>query len=381
MSESKYRYLTAELREDIRKGLYAAGRAFPSEAQLVRRFAVSRQTVQSALRELERAGYIVRSQGRGTRVVFGRGRRLGLIPCVPCSEFFAPVAARLSQRCQDAGSALLLATAAPDADALRDPAAYARRVERIAHDFVDQKVAGVLFQPIAFLPDAAQVNAHILSVFDAARIPVVLLDYDIVPAPERSAYDVVGIDNVEAGAALAAHLVERGARNVHVLMRPNCSNAVRNRMRGVALGLQLAGRPWDERHVLASEPDDIHVVRAHLARGPRPDAVVCGYDGMALAFEKTLNRLGLTVPDDLLLAGVDDREFAQALGLTTVHQPLEDIADAAFDRLKRRIEHPDLPAQAIYLSAPIVVRQSTKRISRKGKRTWCAKESLAELVE
>lgn len=346
------------------------GCAFPSEAQLVRRFSVSRQTVQTALRELEGAGYIVRSQGKGTRVVFGRGRRLGLIPCVPCSEFFAPVAARLSQRCQDDGSALLLATAAPDADALRDPVAYARRVEQIAHDFVDQRVAGVLFQPIAFLPDAAQVNARILSVFDAARIPVVLLDYDIVPAPARSAYDVVGIDNVEAGAALAAHLVAQGAKNVHFLMRPNCSNAVRNRMRGVALGLWLAGRSWDDGHVLQCEADDLAAVRAHVARrGSRPDAVVCGYDAMALAFEKTLNRLGLTVPDDLLLAGVDDREFAQALGLTTVHQPLEDIADAAFDRLKRRIEHPDLPAQAIYLSAPIVVRQSTKRISRKGKRT------------
>lgn len=371
MHESKYRHLTVELREDIRKGLYATGRAFPSEAQLVRRFAVSRQTVQSALRELERTGYIVRSQGRGTRVVFGRGRRLGLIPCVPCSEFFAPVAARLSQRCQDAGNALLLATAAPDADAIRDPVVFARRVERIARDFVEQKVAGVLFQPIAFLPDAAQVNARILSIFDASRIPVVLLDYDILPAPARSGYDVVGIDNVEAGAVLAAHLVAQGARNVHFLMRPYCSNAVRNRMRGVALGMRLAGQTWDDRCVLASEADDFAAIRAHFARGPSPDAVVCGYDAMALAFEKTLNRLGLSVPGNVMLAGIDDREFAQALRLTTVHQPLTEIADAAFDRLQRRIERPDLPAQSIFLSAPLVVRASTQRMSktRKGKQT------------
>lgn len=369
MSESKYRCLADELRADIRGGRYADGCAFPSEAQLVRRFSVSRQTVQTALRELERAGYIARSQGRSTRVVFGRGQRLGLIPCVPCSEFFAPVAARLSQRCQETGNALLLATAAPEADALRDPVAYARRVEQIAHDFVAQKVAGVFFQPIAFLPDAAQVNACILSIFDAARVPVVLLDYDIVPAPARSAYDVVGIDNVEAGVALANHLVAQGAKNVHVLLRPNCSNAVRNRMRGVVLGLRLAGRAWSERHVLRCEADDLAAVRAHVARRPSPDAVVCGYDAMALIFEKTLKRLGMSVPDDVLLAGVDDRAFAQAQGLTTVHQPLEDIADAAFNRLKCRIERPNLPAQAIYLTAPLAVRQSTARISRKGKRT------------
>ena len=41
-----------------------------------------------------------------------------------------------------------------------------------------------------------------------ARIPVVLLDCDIFPFPDRSEYDVVGVNDVEAGAKIARHLVD-----------------------------------------------------------------------------------------------------------------------------------------------------------------------------
>ena len=49
-----------------------------------------------------------------------------------------------------------------------------------------------------------------LSHFDKYEIPVLLLDYDIVPSPERSTYDLVGIDNIAAGLSIGRFLVRKG---------------------------------------------------------------------------------------------------------------------------------------------------------------------------
>ena len=64
----KHAILHDELTRDIRSGRYAVGAALPSETALVRRFGVSRITVQRALRDLERDGLIRKIQRKGAYV-------------------------------------------------------------------------------------------------------------------------------------------------------------------------------------------------------------------------------------------------------------------------------------------------------------------------
>ena len=56
------------------------------------------------------------------------------------------------------------------------------------------------------------------------------------------------------------------------------------------------------------------------------------------------------------LAGFDDVTVAGAHNLTTVHQPLDAIAEAALQTLVSRIKAPDLPPRTILLEAELVVR-------------------------
>lgn len=67
----KYARVVLELRRRIEEGEFAPGQALPSEAQLVREFAVGRTTVVRALELLKKDGWITREHGRGT---FVRGR-------------------------------------------------------------------------------------------------------------------------------------------------------------------------------------------------------------------------------------------------------------------------------------------------------------------
>ena len=188
-------------------------------------------------------------------------------------------------------------------------------------------------------------------------------------APERSKYDLVGIDNHSAGFRLANHLLAQGARRIDFLMRPNCSYSVHRRFDGVCTAVFHHGRAEVRR--IVADPGDAEKLRG-LFRRRRPDAVICGNDATAALFKQTAESLSLRVPDDLLLAGFDDVSIASLLSppLTTIRQPCREIGEAAFMALVGRINDPSLTVREIYLDAPLVVRRSTERagIVRREKR-------------
>ena len=68
-SAPPYRRIATELRADIEQGRYQTGQQLPTQQSLVRRFDVSRATVQRALEDLRQEGYIDSQQGRGSYVL------------------------------------------------------------------------------------------------------------------------------------------------------------------------------------------------------------------------------------------------------------------------------------------------------------------------
>ena len=96
-------------------------------------------------------------------------------------------------------------------------------------------------------------------------------------------------------------------------------------------------------------------------RGLRPDAIACGNDREAAVLVSTLRSLGLRIPRDVAVAGFDDSVSAQVSSpaLTTVHQPVEQIAEAAFGFLMDRIRGKVQTARSLALTAPLIRRGST----------------------
>ena len=82
-NDVKYRVLVDTLKSAILNGRYDLDRPFPSERMLIRKYGHSRITVQHALRELERLGFISRQQGRGTFVTRRAEHCTGCGRCSP----------------------------------------------------------------------------------------------------------------------------------------------------------------------------------------------------------------------------------------------------------------------------------------------------------
>ena len=314
--------------------------------------------------ELEKQGLVSRKQGRGTFVTNNAtSRKIGLIvPGVASTDFFLPIMREINRLSRENDYTLLFAEVfSTDRDE------RIHQVRELAAEFVKKRVAGVIFEPLAE-PGGLEPNEHILRVFRRARIPVVLLDCDIVPFPRRSEHDVVGVNDVEAGAKIAQHLISAGAKKIHFLISKVCPTTFLNRLYGAEAELVRAGL-FKKGNVLYAEAGDVVALKRHIRRHGKPDAFVCSNDARAAEFKQTLEKAGLSVPKDVLLTGFADMPIASLMTppLTTIHQSREELGAAAFRRMVERIANPDLPPNEILLPAPLVARTSTER-SCKGRR-------------
>lgn len=356
--DSKSGVVYRKVREVILSGRYSPESAFPSETALSRRYGVSRSLVKIVMGELERNGLIERIQGRGTFVTKNAvARKIGLIvPGVACSDFFQPIISEINRLAHGAGYSLRFAEIYSASHEER-----ILQVRELAAEFIKQRFAGVIYEPMAGA-DGKLVNDCILSLFAKKKIPVVLIDCDVVPFPLRSEYDVVGVNDIEAGARLAEHLLSVGARKIHFLVGSLFPTTFANRLWGAQAALRHAGVSAVRNEILYAEADDLAALKRHLRRG-RPDAFICWNDTIAATFCQTLAKAGLRVPDDILLTGFADLPIARLTTpqLTTIRQSRDGMGRIAFERLLERIADPSLPAQDVYLPTPLVVRASTTR--------------------
>ncbi|MBQ2630564.1 MAG: GntR family transcriptional regulator [Kiritimatiellae bacterium] len=354
-NETKYGAIYESLKADIVGG-YRTGR-LPSEAMLVRRFGCSRITVVRALRELCASGLAVRQKGRGTFVAEGARGRVGPIGVViPISrgEMFPPLCQAITKQAQQDHRSVCLADLM--AGTSGDMLAVAKRV---MGDFLLQKVAGVVFQLADGVPEAARMNKAALDMLSAANMPVVLVDCDVERHPRRSGYDVIGSDDFDAGYRMARHMAERGARRIAYLMPRFGNSSFQDRGRGIMAATGELGA-----HGIAKEGvfESVAAVR-RFVRSFKPDAIVCGNDRLAATLMPSLAEMGVRIPEDLLLGGFDDVNFARLVtpGLTTMHRPCHEIGEVAYKMLLERIANPGLRPRHIRLSAYLVERDSTRR--------------------
>lgn len=351
-----YLDIAKALRDEIRAGVYGSNDPFPSLTKIMRRFGVSRPSAVRCIAELKRCGLVVARKGAGTFVA-NKNRAIGLaIPGTADSEFFSAIMDGIVMNCRNCGVDLVAGDMFPVDRRLR-----ATQAERLARHFVATRVSGVIMQPVGFAENANEVNRAISDILRQARIPVVLVDYDIVPPPARSLYDLVAIDNFSAGRRLAAHLLAAGAKRVCCLLRSLCAESVHTRFAGVDAEV-FRSRKGRHAGIMVAEPDDEKAIAACLDKF-KPDAIVCSNDIAAAKLEITLAMLGVKVPTDILVAGFDDVRVASTANppLTTIRQPCQEIANMAFKTLLERMSNPNLPAREILLDTSLVVRESTVR--------------------
>ncbi|EEX12308.1 transcriptional regulator [Citreicella sp. SE45] len=194
-------------------------------------------------------------------------------------------------------------------------------------------------QVLGYRADAAIVtSAHMSSELvrrcREANLPVVLLNR-VQPDSRMTA---VTCDNHAGGRLIAARFLASGRQRIgHMTGVPDTSTHI-ERSRGFLDRLAEADRaPVVSACGGFSYAGAMEAAADMLDGGPRPDAVFCENDVMALALIDAARARGLRVPEDLAVIGFDDIPMAgwQSYRLTTVRQPIRRMVAEALTLIEQ----------------------------------------------
>jgi DNA-binding LacI/PurR family transcriptional regulator len=248
--------------------------------------------------------------------------------------------------------ALLWGQADPDAGALEEQA------WQLCRQYLSRRVSGVFFAPLELTPHKDETNLGIIERLERQGIPTILLDRCVLPYPDRSAHDLVGIDNRRAGYVVTRHFLNMGCRRILFAAYAGSASTVAARIAGYREALFAAAAPVDNRLVVMLEGGDDEILES--LQPARPEAIVCANDRTAGRLMQLLLKAGYRIPEDIRIAGIDDVAYASLLPvpLTTVRQPCREIGVAAITAMLERIAHPEMPARDILLDSRLIVRES-----------------------
>lgn len=350
MALPKHVQIFQQLHQAINRGDFKHGDRLPSEIALARRFGTSRPTVAQALRELARLNLLERHKGAGSFVRSSppSAGTFGLLADgLGATEIMEPLSSEIARAAQAAGWNVVMG-----------PAVAERSPDVIAREWVERGVRGVFFAPIEHHPVRAALNRAIAERLRHYGVAVVLLDRDVGEFPERSAHDLVAIDDFFAGFDLVSHLVERGARSIAFVARREFPATTDLRLAG---GRAAAARGDGIRfEFVVGSPAEVDWVKKVLQQ-TKADALVASNDATAAVLLQTSQSLGWRVPEELKVAGFDDVRYAKLLSpsLTTMRQPCRDLGMAAVESMLGRLRQPQMPARRVLLRAELIVRSST----------------------
>ena len=194
-------------------------------------------------------------------------------------------------------------------------------------------------------------------------IPLVVVDPTGEPLHDTPS---VGATNWSGGLTATRHLLELGHRRIGVIAGPENLLCSRARLDGYRAAMDAAGVEVDPdliRHGNFFVNEAIQEGLVLLRRSPetRPTAIFALNDQQAVGVYLAARELGLHIPDDLSVVGFDDIPTARWASppLTTVKQPLVQMAVAAAQLVLRLAagEHPT--ETRIELATSLVVRSST----------------------
>ncbi|WP_188197172.1 LacI family DNA-binding transcriptional regulator [Nonomuraea sp. SYSU D8015] len=193
------------------------------------------------------------------------------------------------------------------------------------------------------------------------EIPIVMLDPSGDPGPGVPS---IGAGNWSGGLSATRHLLDLGHRRIAIITGPGWALSSRARLDGYRAALDLAGVPADPELICRGD----FLIEGGLAQAHRllrlpdpPTAIFACNDGQAIGVYRAAYELGLRIPDDLSVVGFDDLPPTQwaVPPLTTIRQPLTEMAAAAAAMLVKLAQGEPLQQYRVELGTELIIRGST----------------------
>ena len=308
----------------------------------------TRERVLARIKELDyRPNLAARS------LVTGRTYLVGLVVPDLLHPFFAEIAKSLSEVLRNSGYYLIVSSSDEDPD------------------LEEQEINHLLARRLDTLIVAScRSTVDVLFRIEKQSTPYVLIDRNF---PGLSP-NFVGVDDEAVGRIATQHLIDIGCKKIAHIRGPETSPGVR-RLDGYRRALAQNGlRPVDE-YIIAEPKGDVEsrqrgqdAMRELLKLNPRPDAVFCFNDPLAMGAMNYALDKGLRIPEDIAIIGCGNLHYDDSLRvpLSSIDQHSRRIGEEAA-RLTLRILNSKTPPkpETVILPPELIARRSTgRRISK-----------------
>ena len=272
----------------------------------------------------------------------GRTRLIGLVSNNFHNPIFLEVFDLFTRGLQERGLRPLLVNLSDETD----PATSVRMLRQYSVD-------GVVVASSTLTPAFSQA-------FRDAGMPVVHSFGRFSSTPQ---VHVVGIDNVESGRIAARELVARGYRRIGFLGGPESATSTQDRLEGFESELgKTAGVTFtysfaDSYSFIAGRAEMLR-----LLEGETAEAYFCGDDVLSIGALSAVQDVGLSVPDDVGILGLNDMEMAgwENISLTTIQQPVHQIISSSIELVVAMLDDPNRCPEARLFPSTLVERRTLK---------------------
>ena len=226
-------------------------------------------------------------------------------------------------------------------------------VPELMEDTVERRPKAVL--SVAQLSDAEREQLA------ASGIPFVVFD-PISELPENVPF--VGATHWRGGQTATRHLIDLGHRRIAMISGPAGQLCFDARTAGYLFAMTAARLPVDPALMIEAQPgkEAGHAAACRLlSLADPPTAVFASNDLQAIGVYQAVREAGLRVPDDVSVVGFDDLPVAAWVDppLTTIHQPLTQMAAAATELALALGRGEETPQIGVELATTLTVREST----------------------
>jgi GntR family transcriptional regulator of arabinose operon len=360
----KYQAIVDWAKQYLREKSFASGDKFLSEAELCELHGASRQTVRQALAVLERQNVIWRKRGSGTFVQSPRHYNVkqtltvGVVTTYFSDYIFPDIVTGIERELTKNNVAMQLITTHnhtfDEANALQS--------------LILQDIDGLIVEPSkSALPNP---NVALYDEIKSRNVPLVFFNARY----PWSNLPLVAIDDAEAGRVTTEYLLSLGHEEIYGFF---VFDDIQGHLRykGFTEALISHGIHLAEERALWYSTRDTDIFFSELAARvksvlEKATAIVCYNDKLAVSMLDVCKKMGVRVPEDISIVGIDDSNLASIceVPLTTVVHPKQALGKKTAEMVLSMIRGVELSIDDYLYRPKLVIRDSTARPSDKTSR-------------
>ncbi|GER67528.1 GntR family transcriptional regulator [Weizmannia acidilactici] len=318
----KYERIKQDIREKILSEEYKVNEKLPTESELMEIYHVSRFTVRHAIDELEKENFIYRIQGGGIFVddwkdkpkSVIKDKTIGLITTHIADYIFPNIITGIDNYISNYGYSILIA------NTQNNP----KKERKSLTNLLSNKLSGLIIEPTKSALN--NVNKSIYDNIKSMGIPMLFINavYDDVDIP------YLIMDDVRTGEMITNYLISLGHKQIVGIFKVDDKQGI-HRMNGYIKAYQKHPEISNMGEIMMYQTEENKInlfkkLHTILTRSKfAPTAIVCYNDQLAIQVINFVKEIGLKIPEDLSIIGVDDYQFSKFINprLTTIRHPQE----------------------------------------------------------